>query len=69
MGTHCSIVSALFSGEKMTKEGRHEYAQAVGIAVAHNATEPWRVLTAVTNDAARSDLWERQLGYARQTES
>lgn len=38
----------------MTKEDRREYTQAVGVAAAHNATEPWHVLTAVTNDAARS---------------
>ena len=40
----------------MTQEGRLEYAHAVGIAAAHNPTEPWRILTAVTNDAARSGL-------------
>ena len=40
----------------MTKEDRREYTQAVGVAAAHNAIEPWHVLTAVTNDAARFGL-------------
>ena len=50
----------------MTKEGRHEYANAVGIAAAHNLTEPWRVVTAVTNDAARSGMCVDNEGFARQ---
>jgi hypothetical protein len=40
----------------MTEGDRREYAQAVGVAAAHNATEPWRVLTAVTSDATRFGL-------------
>lgn len=44
----------------MTKEGKVEYAHAVGIAAAHNPTEPWRIITAVTNDAARSELCESE---------
>ncbi|DBA91385.1 TPA: hypothetical protein ACH3X2_003920 [Trebouxia sp. C0005] len=31
----------------------HEYAQTVGVAAAHNVTEPWRVATAIASDAAR----------------
>lgn len=49
----------------MTKEGKIEYAHAVGIAAAHNPTEPWRIITAVTNDAARLGLCEGGQGFVQ----
>ncbi|KAL0054466.1 hypothetical protein WJX82_009238 [Trebouxia sp. C0006] len=53
-GLHRRTATDMIAARTITKEGRREYAQAVGVAAAHNATEPCRVLTAVTNDAARS---------------